>query len=87
MFHKERHDQIVEYVQERGRASVAELAERFAHDGFRFAASVDFGIVEKVDPRVVGCLQALGGNIHSELAPEGHPRSKRKHTKMHAGLA
>ena len=29
MFHKERHDQIVEYVQERGRASVAELAERF----------------------------------------------------------
>ena len=29
MFHKERHDQIVQYVQERGRASVTELAERF----------------------------------------------------------
>ncbi|MCH3942187.1 MAG: DeoR/GlpR family DNA-binding transcription regulator [Atopobiaceae bacterium] len=29
MFHKERHDQIVHYVQERGRASVSELAERF----------------------------------------------------------
>lgn len=29
MFHKERHDMIVEYVQERGRASVSELAEHF----------------------------------------------------------
>ena len=39
--------------------------------------AVDFGVVEEIDARVVGCLEARLGDGVSNLLAEGHPGAKR----------
>ena len=52
--------------------------ERMApHDFFGLSVGVDFGVVEEIDARIVGCLEARLGDGVVDLLAEGDPGAKR----------
>ncbi len=64
-----------------------ELAQGLAHHLFTLACSVDLGIVEEVDPRVVGRSHHLDSRLHIDLVVVRNPGPKRQGTDAKATSA
>ena len=57
-------------------ARPADLAEDAAHHALGLAVGVDFGVVKKVDPGVVGRHEQVFGGGVGDLVAEGDPGSE-----------